>query len=425
MSGNYSASEVQYADIEIHDDYDLGGQFTSNPTSPTAASTSATGAPSSNPSVAAAYNYNSGTNKTDPAATLVAGTDYTAHTDLDYTTAGTYNRKLNLYVPTGTAPTDGWPVVVWAHSGFFTNGSRTDLPSAWRDDLLGAGYAVASVEYVLSSVDAVSPYDDYGGGGNRGGRYPSHIVDYKRAAAWLRDQTTYDLDGDRMFATGYSAGGYLALGAVTTRDLSADSDGNPMSLSACTTASKPWSDGYTGSDPVFLGCFVYAAPVELDLAADWDPTYPDAGGTLNAGYRAFQGLLTTGGSAPDAPETSIADHIDLNASKLCPIAYVRGTADYLVHWEHQEALAAAITANNSSIPAAPAGNKYTEYTTPNNHERAAVIYDDSTIINWMDALLEASYPPIVSYYDGSTETFGELTYYDGSSEVSVTQVEFT
>lgn len=393
ISGNYVASEVQYADIEFHDDYDLGGQFTSNPSSPTAASTTATGAASTTPTVASTYNYDATTNRTLPAATLTVDTHYTAHLDIDYTTAGTFGRKLDLYVPTGDAPTDGWPVVVWAHPSSFTGGTKTDLPSAWRDDLLNAGYAVATVQYVRSSLDAVAPYDSYGATAEfRGGRYPSHIVDYKRAAAWLRDQTTYNLDGSRMFATGASAGGYLALGAAITRDLAADGEDTPLSLAACTTAGNPWSDGYTDVDPEFLGCFVYAPPVDMDLVVSWDPTFPDAGGALNVTHRAFQGLIITGTAAPSHPHSGLSGLVGLNAENLCPIAYVRGTADYVIHWEHQAALAAAMVAHDASIPAAAAGPKYVEYTTPNNHDRAHLIYDDSTIIGWLDNLLAASYP---------------------------------
>lgn len=396
ITGNFTASEVQYADLEVHDDYDLGGQFTSNPASPTAASETATGVPSVTPTVAAAYNYDAGTNRTLPAATLVAGTDYTVTTDISYTTAGTFGRALDLYIPTGTPPAGGWPIVCWAHSGFFTGGSKAQLPTAWRDDLLANGYAVASIQYVLSSIDAAAPYDSYGGGGNRGGRYPSHILDYKRAAAFLRDKAstasggdnTYPtLNGSKMFATGFSAGGYVALGAAVTRGLTVDSVGNEMSLAAATSAGDPWADGYTGTDPEFLGAFVYAAPVNLDLSVTWDPTFPASGGTLNAAYRAFQGLLQTGAAAPTAPHTSLAALIGLNPANVPDVAYVRGTADYLVHWEHEAALETAMTG---------AAGDYTEFTTPNNHDRANLIYDDSSIVGWMNARVTSGTPASVA-----------------------------
>ena len=410
LSGNYASSEVVYSNIEVYDTYNFDGNVNT---------------PTTVPSYPSEYNYNSGTFKSNPQSTLVAGVDYTAHTNLSYTTAGTFNRVLDLYVPTGTAPTDGWPVVVWAHSGFFTGGARTDLPAAWRDDLLTAGYAVATVEYVLSSITALA-YDAYGAGTNRGGRYPSHIVDFKRACAWLRDQTTYNLDGLRMFSTGYSAGGKIALDAAATKGLAADTVGNPLTLLACTNASptKPWSDGYTGADPDFLGCFVYCAPIDLDLANDWDPTYPNSGGIIKLGaYRSFQGLSVNGTNAPSMPQQNTALHIANNAANLCPVAYVEGTADYLVHWAHQDALAAAMTTHAASIPTPAAGAKYTLFQTPNNHQKAADVYSVTDLLGWMDPLLAASYPqtgPTIKYYNGTTEVAGTLYYYDGTTETAVT-----
>lgn len=405
LSGNYTASEVHYGDIEVHDDYDLGGQFTSNPASPTAASESATGVAATTPSVASRFRYDETLNRTLPAATLTEGTHYTK-TTLDY--AGSFNRKVDLYKPTGTPPSGGWPVVCWAHSGFFYSGTRDDLPAAWRDDLLNAGYAVASIEYVRTSLDAVSPYDSYGDTAEfRGARYPSFIVDYKRAAAYLRDNaSTHGLNGAALIATGFSAGGYLALAAVATRDLAADSGGTPMSLAACAAAGNPWADGYTGADPEFLGCFVYAAPVDMDLAQAWDPTWPNAGGSIQTSYRAFQGLLQTGTSAPTYPRQNIASHIGLNAAKMKPVIYVRGTADYLVHWAHQSALATAMSTHAATIPAAPATlSKYVELTTPNNHDRANLIYDRDDLIPWLNTLVAASLPAGTS--DGALVAAGE------------------
>jgi acetyl esterase/lipase len=410
ISGNYSSSEVVYSNIEVYDTYNFDGNVNT---------------PTTTPSYPTKYNYNPSTFKTDPQNTLVAGVDYTVHANLSYTTAGTFNRFLDLYIPTGTPPADGWPVVVWAHSGFFTNGSRTDLPPAWRDDLISAGYAVATVEYVLSNVTALA-YDEYGGASNHGGRYPSHIVDFKRACAWLRDQTTYNIDGLRMFSTGYSAGGKIALDAASTRDLSTDTVGNPLSLLACTSASptKPWSDGYTGPDPMFLGCLVYCAPVDMDLANAWDPTYPTSGSVIKLlAYRAFQGLTANGTPAPAMPQQNTALHIANNAANLCPIAYVKGASDYLVHWEHENALAAAMSTHAASIPAPAAGAKYTRIDSPNNHPKAADVYSVDDLLNWMNPLLSASYPytgPTVSYYNGTTEVTGTLHYYDGTTEIPVT-----
>lgn len=398
--GMIGAPLLDFADIEIHDDYDLGGQFTSNPVAPTAASVTAVGAPSSNPIVDARFNYDAEQNRTTPAATP----SYTLYGDIPYSGGGGA-RVIDLYVPDGTPPAGGWPVVMWAHSGFFTGGSKSDLPTNWRDDLLAAGYAVASVGYVKSEITA-GTYPSY----PSAGRYPSHIMDYKRAGAYLRDNAaTWGLNPEKLIATGFSAGGYIALGAALTRDLEQDAAGNPMSLAAATAAGHAWGFGYTGPDPEFRGCFVYAAATDLDAAIAFDPTSPNSGSIMAVAYRAFQGM-STGTTAPQAPHTTIANLAAMNVANACPVAYVRGTSDYLVHWEHEERLSAALVL---------AGVPYDHFTTPNNHDAANEIYDRDTILDWLEQVLsddEEPSGPAVYFYDGVTEHPVDLVSYDGVTE---------
>lgn len=379
---------IRYGDIEVHNDYTLGGVYPS-----TTPSTTATGVPSTNKSFDAQYNVTSGATV---GATLVENTHYTKTANVKYVSGTAYGRYLDLYTPIGTPPAGGWPVVMWAHSGFFIGGSRTDLPDSWRNDLLAAGYAVARVDYVLSGT-LTNPTAYGSGGANTGGRYPSHIIDYKRAGAYLRDNAgSLGIDGARMFATGYSAGGYIAAGAVITRGLATDSSGNPLTIDGARAAGNAWGDSYTGSDPLFLGAFVYAAAVDMDKARDWEPLYNNAKGTLINyplinGHSAFQNRATNNTKGPDIPQASLASHVALNAANLKPIVYVRGTADHLVHWEHEAALAAAMTTYDSTIPAAPAGvSKYTRIDTPNNHDDADSIYNATDLIDWLDTLYTAS-----------------------------------
>jgi acetyl esterase/lipase len=379
-----------FAEVEVWADYDLGGQFTSNPAGTTPATTTATGAPSSTPVVGDRFRYSSTTNRTVARSTPVAGTDYTSYLGVDYVTGGTFNRKLDLYVPTRTAPAGGWPLIVWAHSGFFQAGSRSELPSTWRDDMLTAGYAVASVSYVRTSADVTIPtYDPYGSTdpvtlGPGFGRYPSFVLDYKRASAFLRDNAaTWGVNPAKMIATGYSAGGYLALDAAMTRNLAADSAGTPMTLDAARAAGAAWATGLTAgiADPEYVACMVFCAPIDLDLARDWDPTHPNSGSIIRRqSYRAFQGLLaSTTLDAPLYPRQAITSHIGLNsAANLCPVLYIRGTADFLVHWQHQAALKTAFDAKP--------GTSYTVQTTPNNHDRANDVYDLDAQLAWLNPI---------------------------------------
>src|SRR6476660_2441404 len=66
--------------------------------------------------------------------------------DVEYARAGDISLKLDLYVP---ANVKSPPVVVWIHGGAWRGGSKNN-PSVLP--LTEKGYAVASVEYRLSTV---------------------------------------------------------------------------------------------------------------------------------------------------------------------------------------------------------------------------------------------------------------------------------
>jgi acetyl esterase/lipase len=382
LSAGFSAIQAMFAEIEIHDDYDLGGLFGSSPQDGvTPASSSARGAPSYPPIVGGQYRYSASTNKT------VARTSpsYTSHLNIDYATSpSVYGRRLDLFVPNGTPPSGGWPVLMWGHSGFFSEGSKSDLPANWRDEMLAAGYAIASVQYVKTTIDPVPTYDAYGTNDTDGpgfGRYPSFIIDYKVATVFLKNNAaTYNLNVNKFFATGYSAGGYVALAAAMTRGLATDSAGTKLTIAGATADGSPWGNGMSDADPSYIGCMVFAAPIDMDLANSWDPTHPNSGSLIRKfAYRAFQGLVADGSAtASSYPRQSIASHIGLNSlSNLCPVLYVRGTADFLVHWEHEDALADAMASK---------GGDYTVMLTPNNHDRANDIFDADALLGWLDAL---------------------------------------
>lgn len=383
---------LDIGEVELHDDYDLGGQFKSSPKDGvTPASTSATGSPSYGVIIPAKYNYNENTSETTPK--YVTNPEFSASYTYNYASSpANYNRRLDLYIPTGTPPEGGWPIVCWAHGGFFVYGTRKDLPTNWRNDLLGRGYAVATIQYVKSADDLVFDYDPYGTN-DLGGRYPSYIIDFKRACAWLRDtnNSAWQINKNKMIAAGFSAGGYIALAAAMSKNLDDDGYGNKLRIKEAQklgTTVAPWADNYTGEDPSFIGCISYAGPVDMDLLNNWDPTYPrSVGATRNFAYRWFQGLH----AAPDRsvvasnyPAQSIVGMIQRNSqANLCPVAYVYGTADYTCHWEHRLALKNALTG------IAP----YTEIETPCHHDQVNVIYNIEEDIAWFDSVTN---PPAVS-----------------------------
>jgi acetyl esterase/lipase len=114
------------------------------------------------------------------------------YTDLAYASDSSA-QKLDLYIPTsGSGP---FPVVVMVHGGGFMMGDKADGAGlAGVDQLLTAGYAVASINYRLSSE----------------AKYPAQINDAKAAVRFLRaNAAKYNLSLDKIGAWGASAGGSL------------------------------------------------------------------------------------------------------------------------------------------------------------------------------------------------------------------------
>ena len=106
--------------------------------------------------------------------------------------------RLDLYLPPVTRRPA--PLVVWIHGGAFMHGDRTALPPLLEQERLFtrlplAGFAVASVEYRLSSE----------------AHFPAQLEDVQAAIRWLRARhAELDIDPLRVAAWGESAGGYLA-----------------------------------------------------------------------------------------------------------------------------------------------------------------------------------------------------------------------
>lgn len=122
-------------------------------------------------------------------------------------------QKLDVYLPDeGEGP---FPVILFIHGGGFALGDKRDVPVLTFLKGLERGYAVASVNYRLSS-EAI---------------FPAGLQDIKAAIRWLRaNSQQYSLDGSRIAACGGSSGGnYAAMVCLTATVTTFDdlSLGNP------------------------------------------------------------------------------------------------------------------------------------------------------------------------------------------------------
>lgn len=122
-------------------------------------------------------------------------TTYTTHEDIPYYSesdraADAYLAErcvTDLYVPEGLSD---FPTIVWFHGGGLTGGQK-EIPIALKEK----GIAVVGVNYRLyPKVKA-----------------PVYLEDAAAAVAWVfRNIGDYGGDPDKIFLSGYSAGGYLA-----------------------------------------------------------------------------------------------------------------------------------------------------------------------------------------------------------------------
>ena len=121
------------------------------------------------------------------------------HTNLPYGEAGVRN-LLDIYHP--QEPRDGgFPVLLQVHGGAWMIGEKEQQAKPLMYHLAQRGWLCVSINYRLSPRSA----------------FPDHIVDVKRAIAWIRQNIAdYGGNPDFIAITGGSAGGHLcALAALT------------------------------------------------------------------------------------------------------------------------------------------------------------------------------------------------------------------
>lgn len=122
--------------------------------------------------------------------------------------AGGSRLKLDVYEPLDPpAPGERRPAVLQIHGGGWVIGSKDEQGIPLLNHLASCGWVGFNANYRLS------------GRRSKVG-YPDHLVDCKKALAWIREHADeYSVDPDFIVVTGGSAGGHLcAMMALTAND---------------------------------------------------------------------------------------------------------------------------------------------------------------------------------------------------------------
>ena len=119
-------------------------------------------------------------------------------------TEGRLQLRLDVYRPASERSEGPLPAVVQVHGGGWISGSRVEQGIPLLNHLASNGWIGFNVDYRLSPRATL----------------PDHVVDVKRAIAWVRaNAAELGVDPARIAITGGSAGGHLtALAALTSDD---------------------------------------------------------------------------------------------------------------------------------------------------------------------------------------------------------------
>jgi acetyl esterase/lipase len=131
------------------------------------------------------------------------GRSVQATRNIDYWGDGQRRHRLDIYRSRVTPPS-GAPVMVYIHGGAWVIGEKRQQGKPMMYELVARGWVCVAINYRLSPKAT----------------WPAHIVDAKRAVAWVKEHIA-EYGGDPSFVavSGGSAGGHLcALLALTPGD---------------------------------------------------------------------------------------------------------------------------------------------------------------------------------------------------------------
>jgi len=161
---------------------------------------------------------------------------------IDYAGDGLHRHKLDVLVRRDDPPVSG-PVLVYIHGGAWIIGDKREQGIPMMHELVERGWVCVAVNYRLSPRAT----------------WPDHVVDCKRALAWVKEHVT-DYGGDASFVavSGGSAGGHLC------------------ALVALTPNEPEWQPGFEGADTSVDACVPFYGV--HDVTGD-----PESGGVYGPG----------------------------------------------------------------------------------------------------------------------------------------------
>ncbi len=153
-----------------------------------------------------------------PVPILVRAVEVTRH--VDYAGTGLRANTLDVYRRRDAPPTGG-PVLLYLHGGAWVIGDKREQGLPMLHELALRGFVCVSANYRLSPRAT----------------WPDHIVDVKRAIAWVRSEiAAFGGDPGFLAISGGSAGGHLAaLAALSANDplFQPGFEGTDTSVDAC------------------------------------------------------------------------------------------------------------------------------------------------------------------------------------------------
>jgi acetyl esterase/lipase len=210
--------------------------------------------------------------------------------NIDYWGDGNYRHKLDI-ITRRSAPPERAPVLVYIHGGAWVIGDKRQQGIPMMHELVQRGWLCVAINYRLSPRAT----------------WPAHIVDCKRAVAWVREHIA-DYGGDPEFiaVSGGSAGGHLS------------------ALLALTPNQVEWQPGFEDRDTSVDACVPFYGV--YDMTGD-----PSLSGAYGPGLRELlerRVMKTAQGDNPAQFEQASPDHrVTADAP---PMFVLHGVNDTLV-----------------------------------------------------------------------------------------------